>query len=233
MARIIETATGPSSRSTSTRSPSTSSRTRCATPATRWTRCCSAPRCRPGIREQHDEFPLIADPDGQDGRRPVRPVHPGLPRPASTATIEEGDVLLTSDPYACGAAISHANDWLVVMPIFHDGPDRRLGRRCSGTCPTSAARRRRRCRPTPRTIFEEGVVIPPFKLYTQGELNEDALRIILNQVRMPDWNRADLNGDRRRLPHGRPPGAGAVRPVRGGRPTCPRWTPCWTATTTR
>ena len=35
-----------SSRSTSTRSPSTSSRTGCATPATRWTRCCSAPRCR-------------------------------------------------------------------------------------------------------------------------------------------------------------------------------------------
>ena len=34
----------------------------------------------PGIREQHDEFPLIADRDGQDDGRPVRPVHPGLPR---------------------------------------------------------------------------------------------------------------------------------------------------------
>ena len=45
-----------------------------------------------------------------------------------------------------------------------------------------------------RTIFEEGVVIPPFKLYSKGVLNEDALRIILNQVRQPDWNRADLNG---------------------------------------
>ncbi len=45
-----------------------------------------------------------------------------------------------------------------------------------------------------RTIYEEGVIVPPFKLYEGGELNEDALRIILNQVRMPDWNRADLNG---------------------------------------
>ncbi|HEU0040770.1 MAG TPA: hydantoinase B/oxoprolinase family protein, partial [Jiangellaceae bacterium] len=44
------------------------------------------------------------------------------------------------------------------------------------------------------TIFEEGVIIPPFKLYSAGVLNEDALRIILNQVRVPDWNRADLNG---------------------------------------
>ena len=45
-----------------------------------------------------------------------------------------------------------------------------------------------------RTIYEEGVVIPPFKLYSAGTVNEDALRIILNQVRVPDWNRADLNG---------------------------------------
>ena len=35
-----------STRSTSTRSRSTSSRTRCATRASRWTRCCSAPPCR-------------------------------------------------------------------------------------------------------------------------------------------------------------------------------------------
>ena len=38
------------------------------------------------------------------------------------------------------------------------------------------------------------MVIPPFKLYEAGAVNEDALRIILNQVRVPDWNRADLNG---------------------------------------
>src|SRR6476619_6012437 len=74
----------------------------------------------PGIREQHDEFPLIAD---REGRMVVGQF--GLSVPALLGrfadTIEEGDVLLTSDPYACDAAISHANDWLVVMPIFHDG----------------------------------------------------------------------------------------------------------------
>ena len=108
-------------------------------------------------------------------------------------TVEEGDVLLTSDPYACGAAISHANDWLMVVPIFKDGrvvgwasmfghmSD--VGGKTPSSMPTDA-----------RTIYEEGVVIPPFKLYRKGVLNEDALRIILNQVRKPDWNRADLNG---------------------------------------
>ena len=107
--------------------------------------------------------------------------------------MEEGDVLLTSDPYSCDAAISHANDWLVVMPIYHRGrvvgwsamfghmSD--VGGKTPSSMPTDA-----------RTIFEEGVVIPPFKLYRKGVLQEDPLRIILNQVRQPEWNRADLNG---------------------------------------
>ncbi|WP_436775864.1 hydantoinase B/oxoprolinase family protein [Yinghuangia sp. YIM S09857] len=146
----------------------------------------------PGIREQHDEFPLIADPDGK-----MVVGQFGLSVPDFLAgfegTIREGDVLLTSDPYACGAAISHANDWLIVLPIFHRG---RLvgwasmfghmsdvGGKTPSSMPSDA-----------RTIYEEGVVIPPFKLYDAGRLNEDALAVILNQVRMPDWNRADLNG---------------------------------------
>ena len=146
----------------------------------------------PGIREQHDEFPLIADPEGK-----MVVGQFGLSIPdfldGFDGTIEEGDVLLTSDPYACGAAISHANDWLIVIPIFHEGrvvgwasmfghmSD--VGGKTPSSMPTDAT-----------TIYEEGVVIPPFKLYKQGVLNEDALRIVLNQVRVPDWNRADLNG---------------------------------------
>ncbi|MDQ6848533.1 MAG: hydantoinase B/oxoprolinase family protein [Actinomycetota bacterium] len=146
----------------------------------------------PGIREQHDEFPLIADPSGK-----MVVGQFGLSIPdfldGFDGDIGEGDVMLTSDPYACGAAISHANDWLVVMPIFFDGrvvgwasmfghmSD--VGGKTPSSMPTDA-----------RTIYEEGVVIPPFKLYSDGKINDDALRIILNQVRVPDWNRADLNG---------------------------------------
>ncbi len=146
----------------------------------------------PGIREQHDEFPLIADPSGK-----MVVGQFGLSIPdfldGFDGDIGEGDVMLTSDPYACGAAISHANDWLVVMPIFFDGrvvgwasmfghmSD--VGGKTPSSMPTDA-----------KTIYEEGVVIPPFKLYSDGKINDDALRIILNQVRVPDWNRADLNG---------------------------------------
>ncbi|MDP9027896.1 MAG: hydantoinase B/oxoprolinase family protein [Actinomycetota bacterium] len=146
----------------------------------------------PGIREQHDEFPLITD---REGRMVVGQF--GLSVPALLGkfadTVEEGDIILTSDPYSCDGAISHLNDWLVVMPIFHEGrvvgwaamfghmSD--VGGKSPSSMPTDA-----------RTIFEEGVIIPPFKLYRKGELNSDALNIILNQVRQPQWNRADLNG---------------------------------------
>jgi len=145
----------------------------------------------PGIREQHDEFPLVADPEG---RMVVGQF--GLSIPDLLAgfdgTVEEGDILLTSDPYACGGAVSHTNDWLVVMPIFHCGQVvgwsamfghmTDVGGKVPGSLPTDAT-----------SIFEEGVRIPPFKLYAKGELNTEALRFILNQVRMADWNRSDLN----------------------------------------
>src|SRR3954462_15069532 len=146
----------------------------------------------PGIREQHDEFPLIGDPTGK-----MVVGQFGLSVPDFLAgfdgTIEEGDVLLTSDPYACGAAISHANDWLLVMPIFHEGrvvgwasmfghmSD--VGGKTPCSMPTDA-----------RAIYEEGVGIPPLKLYSKGRLNGGAPRNIPNQVREPDWNRAGLNG---------------------------------------
>src|SRR5690349_9115743 len=145
----------------------------------------------PGIREQHDEFPLIADPDGK-----MVVGQFGLSIPdfleGFDDTIEEGDVLMTSDPYSCGAAISHANDWLVVLPIFHSGrivgwsamfghmTD--VGGKVPGSLPTDAT-----------SIFEEGILVPPFKLYRKGEQNTEMLGLILNQVRMKDWNRSDLN----------------------------------------
>ena len=33
--------------------------------------------------------------------------------------IHEGDVIFTNDPYLCGGTISHLNDWLIMMQIYH------------------------------------------------------------------------------------------------------------------
>jgi N-methylhydantoinase B len=146
----------------------------------------------PVIREQHDEFPMITDPNGrmvvgqfgsyisemlQDFREPILP----------------GDVIMTSDPYRCGGTISHINDWLVCLPVFWEeeligwasmfGHQADAGGPLPGSLPTGA-----------KTIFGEGLRIPPVKIFRQGELNQDVLDVILNNVRQPEVNRADLMG---------------------------------------
>jgi N-methylhydantoinase B len=145
----------------------------------------------PGIREQHDEFPMIANPDGKMVVGQFGSFIHGFKREYE-GTIEEGDLFLTSDPYSCAGAISHAPDWLVLRPVYRDG---RLiayasmfghmtdvGGKVPGSLPTDA-----------NQIYEEGVVIPVVKIYKNDELQEDVLKVILHQCRMPQWNRSDFN----------------------------------------
>ena len=75
----------------------------------------------PVIREQHDEFPMICDPNGrmvvgQFGSY-IREMMERFDQP-----LYSGDVILLNDPYLCGGAISHINDFLVLVPVF-DGDE--------------------------------------------------------------------------------------------------------------
>ena len=74
----------------------------------------------PGIREQHDEFPMIANLDGKMVVGQFGSFIYGF-KAAYHGTIEEGDMFLTTDPYTCNGAVSHSNDWLILRPIFKDG----------------------------------------------------------------------------------------------------------------
>jgi N-methylhydantoinase B len=146
----------------------------------------------PGIREQHDEFPLIADRKGRMVVGQFGSFIGGFLR-AYEGDIEAGDVFLVSDPYKCEGAISHANDWLVLLPIFYKdgrlvgwgamfGHMTDVGGKVPGSLPTDAT-----------TIFEEGITIPPVKIFKKGVLQDDILTLSLNQVRLPHWNRSDFN----------------------------------------
>lgn len=146
----------------------------------------------PGIREQHDEFPLIAD---RDGRMVVGQFGSFIAGflDSFEGTIEQGDLFLTSNPYQCDGAISHSADWLVLLPIYYKdgrlvgwaamlGHMSDVGGKVPGSLPTDAV-----------SVFEEGVLIPPLKLYRKGTPQEDLLGLILAQVRLPQWNRSDLD----------------------------------------
>lgn len=144
----------------------------------------------PGIREQGDAFPLIADRDGLMVVGQFGSFIDGFLK-GYDGDIEEGDMIWLADPYSCEGAVSHNNDWLIIRPIFVDGrliswacmfghmTD--IGGKVPGSLPTDAT-----------SIFEEGVRIPPIKLYKNDVLQEDILTLVLHQVRMPEWCRADL-----------------------------------------
>ena len=57
-----------------------------------------------------------------------------------------------------------------------------VGGKVPGSLPTDA-----------REIFEEGIRIPPTKIYKNDELQTDLLELILHNCRMPNWNRSDFN----------------------------------------
>ena len=145
----------------------------------------------PGIREQGDAFPLIADHlgrmiVGQFGSY-IGPFLDGF-----DGTVEDGDMIFLSDPYSVQGAISHSNDWLVLLPVFKDGRlvaytsmfghQSDIGGKVAGSMPIDA-----------HSIFEEGVRIPPVKIWKKGVYNEDLIKLIMHQVRTPEWCKADLN----------------------------------------
>jgi len=145
----------------------------------------------PGIREQGDCFPMIAN---KDGKMVVGQfgsfIHGFLE--AFDGELEEGDIILTNDPYMCNAAVSHLPDWIVLVPIFKDGRHMAWsamfghmsdnGGMVPGSIPIKA-----------ESIFQEGIRIPPTKLYKKGVLQSDLLELILHNVRTSQWNRFDLN----------------------------------------
>ena len=144
----------------------------------------------PTIREQHDEFPMIAD---ANGTMVVGQFGSYIPEVIKGfhGEINDGDVILLNDPYLCKGSISHCNDWLVIVPILHEdvlvgyssmfGHMMDVGGRVPGSQVTDAL-----------SIWDEGIRIPPVKIVERGVLNEAALRVVLNNTRTPEMNHSDL-----------------------------------------
>ena len=145
----------------------------------------------PGIREQGDAFPLIADHKGRMIVGQFGSFIGGF-LDGYEGTVEDGDMFFLSDPYSCEGAISHSNDWLVLLPVFKSGRllaytamfghQSDIGGKVAGSMPITA-----------RAIFEEGVRVPPVKIWRKGVYNEDLITLVMHQTRKPDWCRADLN----------------------------------------
>jgi len=97
-------------------------------------------------------------------------------------TIRAGDALIQNDPYSGGN--THLPDYLIAVPVFADGHIIGFSAiRGHWTDFYSA---------TAREIYDEGLTIPPVKLYNAGQLNHDLVNIILANSRKPDDRLGDL-----------------------------------------
>jgi N-methylhydantoinase B len=105
------------------------------------------------------------------------------------ASLRPGDMFLANDPYAGGG--QHLPDISVVSPAFHEGDlvafVASLGHH-SDVGGMVAGSESSDC----RSIFQEGLRIPPVKIFVEGRLQEDLLAIILLNTRTPWERRGDL-----------------------------------------
>lgn len=103
--------------------------------------------------------------------------------------IHPGDVFISNDPHNAGG--THVNDINIVVPIFWDNElvlfanSKAHWIDIGGKDPGSWS-------PDAQNIFQEGIILPPIKLYERGNLNKMVLDIIMANVRVPDYSLGDL-----------------------------------------
>ncbi|QWA13049.1 hydantoinase B/oxoprolinase family protein [Sodalis ligni] len=93
-------------------------------------------------------------------------------------TLQEGDILITNDPWLCHG---HLPDFYIVMPIFHRGGI--VGFIASAAHISDIGGSHDELKA--RDLYEEGLQIPPSKLYEAGAPNVQLIRIIEANVRYP------------------------------------------------
>ncbi|CCH75542.1 5-oxoprolinase (ATP-hydrolyzing) [Nostocoides australiense Ben110] len=149
----------------------------------------------PMIRDAHDFRAGIHDRQLRKltGRSYSALVHP-IARDFPLEEMAEGDVFFHNDVYESEGGIGHLPDLCVTVPVFDKGEvvafvqafghHDDIGGAVPGSMPSGAT-----------TVFEEGLSVPPIKLWDKGVPNKAALRIMTRNSRMPDSLAADLDAE--------------------------------------
>jgi len=155
----------------------------------------------PNIKERRDCSCALFDAGGEMvSQAENMPVHLGaMPFSVAAAVerfegdLEPGDAVLLNDPFMGGA---HLPDLTLVSPIFADpesddptlvayAANRAHHADIGGSTAGSVAA-------DSTEIYQEGLRIPPVKLFDGGDLVTDVMEMILTNVRTPDERRGDI-----------------------------------------
>ena len=149
----------------------------------------------PMIRDAHDFRAGIHDRKLRKltGRSYSALVHPVV-RDYPLGTMRPGDVFFHNDVYLSEGGIGHLPDLCVTVPVFHEGEVAAfvqafghhddIGGAVPGSMPSRAT-----------SVYEEGLMVPPIRLWDQGVPNEAALKIMTRNSRMPESLAADLDAE--------------------------------------
>jgi N-methylhydantoinase B len=145
------------------------------------------------IKERRDCSCALFDADGRMVTQAEHiPVHLGAMHDSVAAVRargpQPGDVFIVNDPYSGG---THLPDITLVAPVDVAGEivgytvTRAHHSDVGGMTPGSMP-------PDSRTIYQEGVIIPPLRLVRAGAYADDLLELLLANVRTPEIRRVDL-----------------------------------------
>ncbi len=144
------------------------------------------------VREILDYSTCVFDADGFSVAQAARmPVHLNSMASCLRTLIEsyvpleaweDGDVILTNDPYSGG---QHLPDVQTFTPVFHNGVrvgiagilvhHLDVGGGAPGSYDANATE-----------VFQEGICFPPVKIARRGEVNEDLVKVFLRNSREPE-----------------------------------------------
>jgi N-methylhydantoinase B len=137
--------------------------------------------CSAGLYDRQGNFMTHAD----EGECHIRQTVKCLLEKFSPDDLKPGDVLISNDPWKVGG---HINDAAVIAPIFlreqlvgftaYLGHHIDMGGRGFSADSTS--------------LYEEGILIPPVKLFSAGEPNLDVFELVSSNIRHPEVVLSDI-----------------------------------------
>ncbi|WP_107676402.1 hydantoinase B/oxoprolinase family protein [Agrobacterium sp. LAD9] len=149
------------------------------------------------VKETEDFTTQLLDANGKTCAAPQdlgATWYPGVDYEAAIKLVpggyDPGDICITSNPYS-GYLSTHSPDTNIWKPVFFDGEIIGFAGGhihnvdVGGAVPASLSR-------TLTEVHQEGLRIPPSKLYRKGVLDETLVQVIRTNVRVPDQNWGDL-----------------------------------------
>ncbi len=148
----------------------------------------------PNIKERRDCSCAIFNKDGDVVAQAAHiPAHLGSMPLSVKSAIEsvqfnDGDMVILNDPFKGG---THLPDITIVAPVFSGDKDpffyvanrahhADVGGMTSGSMPLASS------------IFQEGIIIPPIKIYETGQIDKKIMQFFLNNVRTPVEREGDF-----------------------------------------